>query len=403
MMPHQLKAKDFCNYPPQAQNVAVKRLPLLKEFPLVLLPSFLREIINYDWMMLIERSQIEAQMQVLEVLTREQLSEIMQGFTSLRLNPELERVDWVNYPPSFIQQLSAWLWSTHQMDAFQATAESFNKYLADAAPPPMPSMSRLGIVILGQGVNHTDYPLFQKLRSLGVFCKQIKPEGGLDTLLAHATSRSLGRFAQNTLSHWYIDGGVSRPSSGLTNISYSSLDYPRSRLLKITQQTITSGSSGAEELRSKLARLKPEDIGFSTDPADALLNHFQLSVLTEGSGTQIFSTTFVQWAARECLRRAQPETIVLRYAPRQLMQPMNVMLSGAAPSGLDPEGSLIDADMGAYYTWLNLSRLSGAEQARFLVWFENQSQAFVIGPGLPKGTTSDSVMSMQRLLGLLAS
>jgi hypothetical protein len=34
-----------------------------------------------------------------------------------------------------------------------------------------------------------------------------------------------------------------------------------------------------------------------------------------GSGTQIFSTTFVQWAARECLRRAQPETIVLHYAP----------------------------------------------------------------------------------------
>ena len=403
MLPSQLTVRDFFNYPPQAQGVAVKRIPLLRQLPLALLSIFLREIINYDWMMPIERSQIEAQMQALEALTREQLSKAMQGFTSLHLNPELERVDWVNHPPSFIQQLSAWLWSTHQMDAFQATAESFNKYLADIAPPPMPSMSRLGIVVLGQGVSCTDYPLFRKLRPLGVFCNQIKPEDGLDTLLTHAASRALTKPARDTLSHWYIDGGVNRPSPILTSISYSSLDHPRSRLLKLTQQAITSGRGGAEELRSKLARLKPEDIGFSVDPADALLNHFQLSVLAEGSGTQIFSTTFVQWAARECLRRAQPETIVLRYAPRQLMQSMNAMLSGAAPSGLDPEGSLIDADMGAYYTWLNLSRLRGTEQARFLVWFENQNQALVIGPSLPKGTTSDSVMSMQSLLSLLTS
>jgi hypothetical protein len=401
MIPLQLTARDFRNYPPQAQSLAVKRLTLMQQLPLALLPSFLREIIGYDWMMPIERSQIETQLQGLTALTSAQLSDEMQGFTSLHLNSELEKMDWVNQPQSFIQQLSAWLWASHQMDAFHAIAESFNEHLVALAPPPMPSMARLGIVILGQGVTHTDYPLFRKLRPLGVFCSRIKSEDGLDVLLSHAASRAQGKQTQNTLSHWYIDGGVSTLAPGLTSISYSSLDHPRSILLNLTQQTMTSGSSGAEELRAKLARLKPEDLGFSANPADAVLNHFQLSVLAEGSGTQIFSTTFVQWAARECLRRAQPETIVLRYAPRQMAQPMNAMLSGAAPSGLDPEGSLIDADMGAYYTWLNFSRLSGAEQARFLVWFENQNQAFVIGPGLPKGTVSDSAMSMQRLLSLL--
>ncbi len=40
-----------------------------------------------------------------------------------------------------------------------------------------------------------------------------------------------------------------------------------------------------------------------------MLNRFQLSLLTEGSGTQVFATTFVQWAAREALRRAQPLTV----------------------------------------------------------------------------------------------
>jgi hypothetical protein len=41
----------------------------------------------------------------------------------------------------------------------------------------------------------------------------------------------------------------------------------------------------------------------------------------------------------------------------------------------DVEGSLIDAEMGAYYTWIHQSRLSGADQSRFLVWFEGQRLA----------------------------
>jgi hypothetical protein len=150
--------------------------------------------------------------------------------------------------------------------------------------------------------------------------------------------------------------------------------------------------------------MKPEDVGLTSgdNPSDAILNRFQLSLLTQGSGTQIFSTTFVQWAGRECLRRAQPETLVMRYAPRQQQQTMNAMLSGAAPGGIDPEGSLVDADMGAYYTWLNLRRLTGAENARFLVWFEGHSQALAIAPGLPRGTNADSALDMKGLLALLA-
>ena len=50
----------------------------------------------------------------------------------------------------------------------------------------------------------------------------------------------------------------------------------------------------------------------------------------------------------------------------------------------DAEGSLIDADMGAYYTWINQSRLPGADQSRFLVWFEDQHLASAIPPTLPK-------------------
>ena len=79
-----------------------------------------------------------------------------------------------------------------------------------------------------------------------------------------------------------------------------------------------------------------------------MLNRFQVSVLTEGSGTQFFSPTFVQWAARELLRRAQPLTLLARFAPRQTGRSMNEMLADTQTRAvLDPLGSLIDADMGA--------------------------------------------------------
>src|SRR5579872_2720307 len=93
---------------------------------------------------------------------------------------------------------------------------------------------------------------------------------------------------------------------------------------------------------------------------DEVLERFELKLLTEGSGTQIFSTVFAQWATREALRRAEPLTLLVRFAPRQRQRPMNELLSnaGATPE-LDPEGSLIDADMGAYYHWINQQRLQG--------------------------------------------
>jgi hypothetical protein len=76
---------------------------------------------------------------------------------------------------------------------------------------------------------------------------------------------------------------------------------------------------------------------------------------------------------------------------------MNEMLSaGQAPADLDPLGSLIDADMGAYYNWLNLERLPGAEKSSFLVWFEGQNEAFAIGPSLPRGTESNAAAGLEQ-------
>jgi hypothetical protein len=69
---------------------------------------------------------------------------------------------------------------------------------------------------------------------------------------------------------------------------------------------------------------------------------------------------------------------------------------------MDGAGSLVDADFGAYYTWININRLAGSENAAFIAWSESHHQAVAIGPGLPRGTHAPDPITMQRLLDLVA-
>ena len=404
MLPADLKATSFAAYPPQARALAGEHLALLRGLPLVLAPVLLREWISYDWRLPAERSELEKQIAFLSALSETERAEVLRGFASLPLKADLAAVDWVNNPSSFMEQLTAWLWSTHEMDHFRAVADAYASAVKERLPDEPPSMPRLGVVVIGAGAERSAAPLFRKLRPFGVRLTRVKPESGLEILLeegARRASRVASGIGGSPYLHWYVDGGTSEVPPGLTQISYARLDGARAMLLERIQKAIGSGQMGPEELRSLLARMKPGEVGLNDSGPGAVLDHFQLSLLTEGAGTQIFATTFVQWAARECARRAQPETLIVRYAPRQQAQTMNTMLSGAKPTGVDVPGSLVDADMGAYYTWLNLRRLTGAEQMRFVAWFEGHGEAVVIGPGLPRNTTSDSVMDMRQVLKLV--
>ena len=409
MVPAELKAADLAGYPAEGRALATEHLPLLRELPFSYLVVLLRELIGFDWKLPAERERLTGQIAYLAVLEPVARGNMMRSFASVGLDDKLLRGAWASDPAASLELFTAWLWSSHQMDTFRQAAAEFASAMADAVPSRMPTQPRLGVVVVGQGASDAAFPLFRRLRPHGVFLQSVRPQRGLEILVAEVERRAQGDLREkedaNGFLHWYIDGGEAETAPTLTQVSYAALQPARQLLLQRTQRAIDSGRMGPEGLRSMLAQLRPAEIGLAAVGGDRnteVLNHFQMSLFTEGSGTQIFSTTFVQWAARECLRRAEPETLLLRYAPRQQQQPMNALLSGSTESAFDPAGSLIDADMGAYYTWLNLRRLSGADQMRFVAWFEGHAEALVIGPGLPGGTTSDSDMNMEGVLKLLA-
>lgn len=403
MLPNQLKTEQFKGYPPQARQIATSRIELLRQLPLSFLPLLLRELIAYDWKFPAERRELDNQLVYLGSLSPEQIRESMARFAQLRLSPELEHVDWVDGPGRFSEQLTAHLWATHQIDAFRAASIEYVHKLNTASSQEPLSIPRLGIVTIGQGVAENKHPLFRKLSPHGVHFTNVRPENGVSILVDAVAARATKHPVP--FGHWYIDGGKKETIScaALTCVAYNSLDSVRAALVAKMRKVMQQGGGGPEMLRTMLAQMKPEELGLSGAGDEAILNRFQVSLLTEGSGTQLFSTTFVQWSARELLRRAQPLTLLARFAPRQREQSMRELLAGTRANAVpDPQGSLIDADMGAYYTWINQQRLSGAERSSFLVWFEGHNQALAIAPSLPRGTESNSALDLQQLLARIA-
>ena len=401
MQPSALKVAQFSGYPPEGRQMATSRIALLQELPVCFVALLLRELIVYDWKFPPEQKDLNRQLAYLESRSADERRQLMESFEKLRLSRELERFDWVSAPGQFSEQLTAHLWATHQIDAFRTAAVDYMKKATAAPQEPLP-MARVVIVVVGQGVGENQYRLFRKLRPQGIYCSQVKSENGFRIILDAVAARAKAHPAP--YSHWYIDGGAGQAmdDAELTCLSYGALTPVRAILQDRMQKAFQSGM-GPEALRTMLAEMGPEELGLGA-ATDGVISRFQVSLLTEGSGTQIFSTTFVQWAAREVLRRAQPLTLLARFAPRQRARPMNELLAEAQRKPeLDPQGSLVDADMGAYYTWLNQQRLAGAERSSFLVWFEDHHEALAIGPRLPRAAESSDPVDLAHLVGQVAA
>jgi len=401
MQPSELTAASFTLYPPKARAFAVANVAVLQQLPLALVPLLLREVIAYDVRFPAEQRMLDDQFAYLRSRSRDERDRLLRGFVSISVPEKLAAMDWVHQPQQFSEALTAHLWATHQMDAFRAAADEYAAAWREAKPDPEPAVPRLSIVLIGQGCSSSPHPLFRKLRPYGTYFSHVDPANGWDVIVTTVTVRATKH--QEKYQHWYIDGGEAAdlPSRGVSVVSYAGLAPARSAILKRMRTVINSGNGGPEALRTLLAQTHPEDIGLDVRN-DATLAHFKTSILTEGSGTQIFSTTFAQWTAREALRRAQPVTMLVRFAPRQRQLPMNELLSGQhLVNETDPVGSLIDADMGAYYTWINQQRLSGAEKSNFLAWFEGKNEAIAIGPSVPRGVISPSQMTIEKLIAML--
>lgn len=161
MLPRDLKAEQFAGYPPQARRLVVAHLGALQQLPLSFVPSLLREVIDYDYKFPAERASIDKELANLSSLSPGQVKDWFQAFSQFSLSSKLEQFDWINQPAQFVEQLSAYLWTTQQLDGFREAATVYGDRLRSAVAPDAMPTRRLGIAVIGQGVASYDAPLFR--------------------------------------------------------------------------------------------------------------------------------------------------------------------------------------------------------------------------------------------------
>src|SRR5258708_9392878 len=122
MLRNEWNPDHFSGYPPQARKIVTENLAALRLMPLCVLPTLLREAIEYDYKFPAERRALERELANLRSLSAEQRKDWFDAFDQIQLSPTLEKFAWVNSPAQFVEQLSAHLWTTHQQDAYRKAA-----------------------------------------------------------------------------------------------------------------------------------------------------------------------------------------------------------------------------------------------------------------------------------------
>jgi hypothetical protein len=329
--------------------------------------------------------------------------ELMTPFAAIVVPETIARGDWLAHPGLFIDQLSRALWQTHQIDAYHHAAEALfaampQRVVSKDAPAP------LVIAVFGRGAAPGEYPLFQKLRGEGTYLHSVD-ETDVST---HLMGKLRRRAAAHTepYAHWYIDGGEpwTQPE---TEASMQAFTFPElapltDAVLQTMNKAVLEGW-GPELLADRMRELKPAALDSSAVTSDPLMAHLFVTLLTQGSGTQLYSTSFVEAAGVEVVRRARPSTVLLRFAPRRKPASMNDMLEQRGQSAeMDPQGALVDADMALYYAWLAMRKLPDGERTSLLAVVEGQGQGFIAGPAVTRGVESSSRVTIPQALSMLA-
>ena len=378
---------------------------LLESLPVPLAAVMMQQIARAGSLFPAEKRELDRTLQSLTPPRPDNPKRAVEMFATLRLSLELQRLDWRSDAAGFVDKMTAELWSTGQIGTFREAAKLLAPSAVTAEQGAQAPKRRFVAIVLDKRLSAIGKTpvLFRMLRPYGTFFPNANDENGTETLASWLATRANAH--PELYTHWQISGDIWKEpvAAPVVSLSYNGMLAERERLLAFFNTVRnTAASQGPEGLQRVLQHLTPEEVGMGAI-ADPVARTFALDIFTQGSGTQLYATTFVQWTIREVLRRAQPESVLAWFTPRCEATSMDWRISHPdreqAPDG---PGSLVDAEMGAYLSYVNLMRLPDAERASLLVWHEGYGQALLIGTALPRGVESNSAITLKGLLALAA-
>jgi len=312
--------------------------------------------------------------------------------------------------------LTAW---RKEVDAFFQTVDP----VLEAHLYPADAPRRLIVQLYGSGIAIQADKLWSRFKGTGVRVP-LSLEGmhGSEAFLRalapalRAATESAG-FAP--LDAWMIEAHDSLhklSNDSVTGLSYDRLRVYRDDLMRALYSKIQSGVESPQAFAAYARSLKlaprPDLLVHSAD----LLQPFVRDVFLTGNGTLFVNNTFVEWAAVQALRRAQPRILVTRYGVRDKLKPFSSLLlfsqprqSDQIPLIEDPVGSFVDVEQLSYYVWLNAEK-NAAYRNRTLYLFlaEGVDEMLAIrsdappdtSARLPEASLADVCATMGAWLGL---
>jgi hypothetical protein len=265
---------------------------------------------------------------------------------------------------------------------------------------PADGPRRVVVVLYGSGIAIQRDRLWARLRPIGLRVP-LRLEGAaaaepfLRALFVPGDRRLIGAPGSPE-STWVVEAGetlngICEGGVAVTGLSYARLREYREDLARALYKRVTQGVSGPQELAAFARAMDappPEGTVLGADPRVAA---FVRDVLLGGNGALLVSNTFVEWAAVQALRRAQPRLLVARFGVRDKMKPFSSLLLFASPRPTDqvpvvedPFGSFVDVEQLAFYVWLQAEK-SAAYRGKTLYLFlaEGLDEMLAIRPDRP--------------------
>lgn len=230
---------------------------------------------------------------------------------------------------------------------------------------------RLVVSILPEGMPNPTTPLWPDFNEIGRWVQLDQPFLKAEQSMVPAiATRRITAGLEREESTWVVEcgGRLSAEASGATRFSWDALEKVRREFLN-RLNAIARDIKSADQTTNELKRM---DIRNMLDPATAespRLREFIRGILLSGNGSLVFNNSFVQWAASEALRRAQPQVLLAGFGVRKKLKPFSSVVlfedqhrSNPTPDQDDPAGSLTDAAFLAQYVYLAAQRVTAYQR-----------------------------------------